>query len=242
MMLRKVLLLMMTIIILIGVSGCMSTNKKLSAKEKEEIVLEHLKNKYNEEFVPLSISQSGWGQGHDVIVLYPKNGNKEDIFQAWGTKMDDGSYSVSDGYFKRVIHDEYKAVLNEVVKDIYKDFKLYVDFGDGIFNDNLNKDTKIDEIYNVDKNFSSYTKIIVKESSLAGKDITESLENIAKKMKENKLVGTVKIYLAYNNMFDFADLEKTNELPNDVKDIFMQGSRKYIDVDLELVISEVENG
>lgn len=149
-MVKRALLVVISIIVLIGVSGCMNTNKKLSTREKEEIVLEHLNNKYNEEFVPLSISESGWGQGHDVIVLYPKDGNKDDIFQAWGTKMDDGSYSVSDGYFKRVIHDEYKMILEDIVKEIYKEFKLFVDFGDGVFNDNLNKETKIDEIYSID--------------------------------------------------------------------------------------------
>ena len=241
-MLRKVLFLIMTIIILVGVSGCMDSKKHLSSQEKEAKVLEYLKNKYDEEFVPLSISQSGWGQGYDVILLYPKNGSKDDYFEVNGSLRKDGSYFITDGYFKRIIYDEYEAVLSDIVDDIYKDFKVYVDFGTGVCNENLKKGTKIEEIYDIDKNFSSYTKIIVKESSLTGKDISESLENIAKKMKGNKLVGTVKIYLAYNNMFDFADLKKTNELPDDVKDIFMQGSRKYIDVDSELEISEVENG
>ncbi|NLD47040.1 MAG: hypothetical protein GX660_07550 [Clostridiaceae bacterium] len=239
---RRALILGIAVIFLIGVSGCMSTNKKLSAKEKEEMVLEHLKNKYNEEFVPLSISQSGWGQGHDVIVLYPKNGNKEDVFQAWGTKMDDGSYSVSDGYFKRVIHDEYKLVLNEIVKDIYKDFKLYVDFGDGIFNDNLNKNTKVEDIYDIDNSLRADIRILVKESSISDNDVTEKLKEIAQRMAEKKLVGTIETYLVFNDKFEGADIEMTYKLPTEVKDIFMEGSRKYIRIESDLGIGEVENG
>ncbi|HEX9060440.1 MAG TPA: hypothetical protein VF941_09695 [Clostridia bacterium] len=59
---KKGLLLIFILIILVGVSGCLSANCKLSSKGKEVKVLEYLKNKYNEEFVPLSISGSGWGR------------------------------------------------------------------------------------------------------------------------------------------------------------------------------------
>jgi len=83
---------------------------------------------------------------------------------------------------------------------------------------------------------------LVKESSLSENDTTENLIRIAQRMKERKLVGTVTIYLVFNNKFENTGLEMTYKLPMDVEDTFMQGSRKYIVVDSELEISEVKNG
>ncbi len=232
--------MMIILIILIGVSGCMSANSKLSSKEKETKVLEYLKNKYNEEFVPLSISESGWGQGHDVIVLYPKNGKKEDVFQAWGTKMDDGTYSVSDGYFKYIIKSEYETAMSSFVKGIYKEFKLYTDFGEGVFPDKLNKNTKISDIYNSSPNISSETIVFVKKSSADGIDVSESLKKIALKMRENKLVGSVKIYVVLDNKYEITNHETLGSVV--FKEYFTEDSRKYIDVYSNLEISEVKNG
>jgi len=232
----------MTIIILVGVSGCMDSKKHLSSQEKEAKVLEYLKNKYDEEFVPLSISQSGWGQGYDVILLYPKNGSKDDYFEVNGSLRKDGSYFITDGYFKRIIYDEYEAVLSDIVNDIFKDFKVYVDFGTGVCNENLKKGTKIEEIYDIDDSFRADIRILVKESSLSDNYATEELKEIAHKMVEKKLVGTIETYLVYNDKFEGADIEMTYKLPIEVKDIFMEGSRKYIRIESDLGIGEVENG
>ncbi|HEX9060439.1 MAG TPA: hypothetical protein VF941_09690 [Clostridia bacterium] len=92
---------------------------------------------------------------------------------------------MSDGYFKRIIHDQYKAILDDIVRDIYNDFKLYVDFGEGVFSDNLRANTKTNQIYDIDKSFTSDIRILVKESSLIGNsDTTENLKKIAQSMKE----------------------------------------------------------
>ncbi len=217
------------------------TKVTYNPEQKKEKVLAYLKDKYGEEFILGSMEGSGWGQSYDSFVLHPKRSDRNDVFTVWGTLKDDGSYAMHDGYFKRLIHDSYKAELDNIVKDIYKDYKLYVDFGEGIFNDKLTKDTKVDEIYDIDDGFTSDITILVKESSLTNIDTAECLKKIAKRMVEKKLIGTVEIYLVFNDKFESTGLEKTYELPTDVKDIFMEGSRKYIMVDGALKISEVKN-
>ncbi|MDD4049229.1 MAG: hypothetical protein PHI90_10555 [Clostridia bacterium] len=246
-MVKKVFMAILTIIILIGVSGCMESKenkieKKYLPDEKKENALAYLKEKYDEEFVAYFMSQSGWGQGHDVIYLYPENGDQEkDTFAVWGTIMDDGAYSMSDGYFGVIIRDEYEAVMTSIAKEVYKEFKLYTIFGRGsIFPDRLNKDTKISEIYSKDDYFSSETIVFVKESSANGIDEAESLKKIAEKMKDEKLVGSVTIYMVFDNKYEMTSLDTLNE--RHTEDFFVNDNGKYIRVISTLDIGEVKNG
>lgn len=216
----------------------MHKKKYLKPSEKKDKVLAYLKEKYGEEFVLVSVNESGWGQGHDVIYLYPKNGTEEHTFAVWGTMRDDGNYAMQDGYFGIIIKDEYEAVLSHFVKEIYNEFKLYTRFGRGIvFPDRLNKATKISDIYCKEQLFTSDTVIFVKQSSAQGIDPAESLKKIAQKMKEEKLVGEITIYIVFNDKYEITSLETLNKT---TKDYFVDGSRKYIWVDQNLEIDEVK--
>ena len=218
--------------------GILNKKMKWTPEEKAEKVLAYLQEKYGEEFVPVSISQSGWGQGHDVIYAYSKDGTKENTFPVWGTIMDDGSYAMRDGYFGILIKDEYEAVMSGIVNGIYQDFKLYTSFGKGIvFPDRLNKDTEIDEIYHEDELFTSDTAIFLKESSAKGIDVSESLKIIAQSMKEKKLVGEVSIYIAYDEQFETISREI---LSKNTEDYLAEGSGRYIWVNPNLEIDEVK--
>jgi hypothetical protein len=216
----------------------MNRKRQPSLEMKINLAREYLKEKYGEEFGAFDITESGWGRGHDEIYLYPKIGNKEkDKFTVWGTLRDDKCYGMHDGYFGVIIRDEYEAVMSGFVKEIYKDFKLYINFDSGIVHpDRLNKETKINEIYNKDESFASYTTIFVKQSSAEGINTAESLKRIAKKMKENKLAGKVIIYIAFDDRYEVIDYYVLNK---DTLEYFVE-SRKYIWVNQNLVIDEGE--
>lgn len=199
---KKVLLIVILIISMSLVSGCELIEKDYTMNEKKDMALEYLKGKYGEEFAPISIVPSAWGQGHDEIYFYPKSGTKEDSFVVWGTIKEDGSYKMHDGYFAVIIKDEYEKTMSEFVRKYYKRFKLDTDFGSGwVYADKLNKDTKINEIYNEDKRFDSDTSIYVKESSVKNEELDKVIEGLAKKMIENRLIGDIKIYVV-NDTFD----------------------------------------
>ncbi|GJM68431.1 hypothetical protein HMSSN036_06470 [Paenibacillus macerans] len=75
---------------------------------------------------------------------------------------------MSDGYFGIYIKPKYEEILSGFVSEIYKDFKLFTGFNEGVWSDELNKDTKIEDIYLKDKLFGSNTVIFVKEDSAKG--------------------------------------------------------------------------
>lgn len=216
----------------------MRKKKYLTPTEKKDKVLAYLKEKYQEEFVPISMNESSWGQGHDVIYLCPKNGTEEHAFTLWGTLRDDGNYAMQDGYFGVIIKDKYEAVLSDFVKEIYSEFKLYTRFGKGIvFPDRLNKATKISDLYRKNELFTSDTVIFVKQSSAQGIDLAESLKKIAQEMKEEKLAGKVTLYIVFDDKYEIINLEILNK---NTEDYFVDCNRKYIWVDQNLEIDEVK--
>ncbi|GGH11093.1 hypothetical protein [Paenibacillus segetis] len=211
--------------------------KKADPEAIKNEMMTYLEAKYGEEFVPMSLSLSNFANSYDSLRAYPKNGNKGDSFEVWGTRMEDGSYSMSDGYFGIYIKPKYEAVLSGVVRDIYKEFKLFTDFGEGILPDRLNKDTKIEEIYNKDEHFRSNTILFVKQESAKGIDDEVSLRTIAEKMLEKKMVGDIDLYVVIDDKYDSIGLEALNVIPSKEKDYFLH-DQTSITVSIDLTIKK----
>lgn len=206
---RILLVILAGMIMILGVSGCMSKKQEsqveASKPTPEEIkaqVETYLLEKYSEEFVPVSFSGSNWAYSYNKMYWYPKSGSESDRFEVRVVINKDGSRDISDGYFGILIAPQYSEVVSGLVKEIYKDFKFSIKFGEGVYPDRLNKDTKMEEIYNENENFSADISIFVKEDSAEGKDPQESLKRIAEKMIERKLVADVLVYTVYNDKFD----------------------------------------
>lgn len=197
----------------LGVSGCMSKqqgNSKPSPEVIKEKVETYLQDKYGEEFAPLSFSGSNWAYGYNKMYWYPKNESEADRFEVQIVINKDGSFQIKDAYFGKIIASEYAKVVSGFVGEIYKDFEFFIRFGEGVYSDKLNKDTTIEEIYNKEDLFVSYSTVFVKEDSAKGIDTLESLKKIAAKMIEKKLVGDVQIYVVKNEKFDSITLDALN--------------------------------
>lgn len=230
---RVALTLLAIMISILGVTGCM--NKKPNPEEIKNKMMTYLQEKYGEEFVPMSLSFSDWAYSYDRLYAYPKKGTKQDVFEVWGTKMDDGSYSMSDGYFGIYIKPEYEKVMNGIVGEVYKDFKLYTNFGEGVMPDRLNKNTKIEEIYNKDEPFSSDTVIFVKQEAAKNINIDDSLVKIAEKMRDKKMVGFVRLYVVWDKKFESIGLDALKKDPLQNSELYLE-EYKSVSVDSDLKI------
>lgn len=230
---KRFILSLLSVIMVWGVSGCM--NKKPNREAIIDRMIANLEEKYGEEFVPLSFSSSNWAYGHDTLYAYPKKGSENDSFEVWGTKKDDGTYAIRDGYFGIYIKPEYEAVLSDFVSEIFDEFKLYTDLGEGVLPDRLNKDTKIEDIYNEDELFTSDTVIFVKEASAKGIDDEESILTIAKRMQANKMVGKVRLFIVLDDKYEAIGLDSLNINPTKEDEYYLH-ERKVIKVSKDLKI------
>lgn|GEM_PF-6233694 len=235
----RTVLLLLTIIFSLGVSGCMKseaqTNRNRDPEAIKERMLSHLQQKYGEEFVPVNLTLSGFAYSYDNLTAYPKKGSQSDAFEVWGTQMKDGSYQISDGYFGKYIKPKYEAVMSGLVGESYSTFKLYTDFGEGVLPDRLNKDTNIEEIYAPGETVSSDTVVFVKEDAVKEADVEASLIKLAQKMREKKLVGFVQLFVVRNDKYENIDLQALNAA--DESEYFV-GDYKSVMVTPELKIRQ----
>ncbi|MCM3040897.1 hypothetical protein M3201_14435 [Paenibacillus motobuensis] len=219
-------------------------SKKQQAEENKptpevikEKVLTHLHGKYDEEFVPISFSESSWSYPYNQMYLYPKKGSKSDQFEARIVANKDGTYDITDAYFGILIAPEYAKVVSEIVNEIYQDFKFFISFNEGMYPDRLNKDTDISKIYNKDERFVSYSTVFVKEEAAKSIDTIDSLRKIAARMIEKKLVGDVSIYIVKNEKFDSITMDALNALNKD--EYFIEKDKTVmIGNDLEILALE----
>ncbi len=213
-MIERYFIVALSIIILIGVGGCMDKKetKKYSNAEKKEMVLTYLRDKYGEEFEGVSYEPASLMQGHDQFYLYPKNGTREEMFPVSGSYNKDGTYEIGDGYLGVKIRPEYEKVMRTFIDEFYKEYKIYT----RIRNSDLKMrwyNTKIidgfdpkQEITNADM----VTHIYVKESTAKGVNLEDTVEKIALKMVENKIVGKININVIKDNKFDLIKLDIEN--------------------------------
>lgn len=196
--------------------------KKSDPEAIKNQMISYLQEKYGEEFIPISFESSGFAYSYDTLWVYPKDGTKADRFEVRGSKAKDNTYVISDGYYGIYIKPQYEAVLSGFVSEIYQDFKLFTDFGEGVWSEQLNKNTKIEEIYEIDRLVSSSNVIFVKEDSAKNIDDEEAIRKIAENMKAKKMVGNIQLYVVYNDKFDSIGLEALSLTNAQMKDVFVR--------------------
>lgn len=130
---KRVFILSIAIISLIGVSGCMNFFSK--TPNRAEIAKKLLKEKYNEDF---EIFASGEGYGtltnKTFKVIAAPEGNKGLLFEAKVEK--EGAYMI-DEYVEVLVEDEIRQITSSKISELTDEFfiKVYVGFADTKFTD-----------------------------------------------------------------------------------------------------------
>ncbi|GIP52981.1 hypothetical protein [Paenibacillus vini] len=208
--------------------------RKKNPETIKDQMITYLQEKYGEEFLPIAFESSGFAYSYSTLWAYPKKGTRADRFEVRGSKTKRG-YEFSDGYFGIFIKPKYEELLSSFVREIYKDFKLYVKLDEGVWSDELNKTSKIEEIHSKDKLFGTDNVIFVNESSTQGVDDEQGIREIAERMMEHKMVGEVSLYIVFNDKFDTIDLRALNATPSEEKKLYPR-YHKFIMVTPDLKI------
>ncbi len=117
-MIKNSLLVIFIIIILIGVSGCMSKTKEPTVKEQVE---KYMKDKYNEEFKVLGGGTEGWNDSDEEIYVSSEKFPNARIMIKRGKK----SGEMIDNYMDFLMKSKIEDLLNGIASKVYPKSKVF---------------------------------------------------------------------------------------------------------------------
>jgi hypothetical protein len=120
----RVICLMMSTIIMIGVSGCMSSNSK-SAKFSVDEILQYMSEKYGEEFTYLEPIDSNQPTATSLSIFVESANYPNKKIYAKCIASDNGSEKrFSDNFISIVYEDATKELLTNITTSVYPDAKI----------------------------------------------------------------------------------------------------------------------
>lgn len=199
--LSKFLCLLLTIILVLGVSGCMSsiiTNNESRLIEKTN---EYLEKKYNEKFLFVSIMSENMAVPYSTLVFSPES-NPDIKFNAY---VDEEQFS--DDYYGVLIQPEYNEMIKDIVGKEMKNIKLFSTFTAGYFDNEFTKDTSLLSALSLDKSqFFSNTYVFIDESNVDEK----KFDDICTELKNKNLTLYIAFYKVQDS--DFSYINESNYL------------------------------
>lgn len=209
---------------------------------KSEEMIDFVEKKYSEEFIPGKLYRAGFISPCDTLYAYLKSDPEKKI-KILRSEDDEGNISYSDTYFCILIKNRYKFYVENIMDKSFKNYKMDLKIEEfGTISNDLNKETNVRNIHDIDKYFSSDIIMFVpKRECSDGKLNQEILDKNLKNMIESNLVFSVRYYLLENEIYD--EISKMNE---EDRSIWFNKKFKYIDykeflVNYKFEIHQFEN-
>ncbi|NLD47424.1 MAG: hypothetical protein GX660_09525 [Clostridiaceae bacterium] len=117
-MLKKYILTIMSVIIMMGVSGCMANDNKVSVKDEVE---KYMKDKYNEEFTYIGGGTEGWNAPEVEVYVSSSKFPEAKIMIRRGKESGD----MIDNYMSFLMKSRIEEVMDAIAKDVYPVSKVY---------------------------------------------------------------------------------------------------------------------
>lgn len=117
---RKLTAIGMTILVMLGVSGCMNNHEK-----NIEEMLEHMQEKYGVEFEMQSYVPRNIDCSYDVWLCKAKGDDEViEVHRYYGKLAKDGKYA--DEYYSRLVQDEVERRAQEALLQVTDEAKVYL--------------------------------------------------------------------------------------------------------------------
>lgn len=204
---------------------------------ERELVLDYLRNKYDEEFEYGYVAGASWGQSFDEWRMKPIGADEDKFFYVIAKTEKDGTYVMSDNYYGILIEDEYKEFMTELVKDEFEEFEIFaIGANQKIIADGLVKGVGVLDIPKYANGalntYNPTVYIAVKDSS--DYDYDKSLKSLLEKMAGFGLMCSIEIFAVEANQYDELELDvalRSNKHGELVKNVY-----GIIDNKLEITI------
>lgn len=146
-MVEKIAIGIVSIILMLGMCGCMSNNNdsKKDVVQQEgsvkDMMMEHMREKYNEEFEFVSINTEVWTAPYtEMIVKSEKFPNHRIVVQRYKE-----TGAIVDNYMDFHMKERIEKELTEIVKEIYPKSKVFYRPGGRPVSNSVTPDISISE-------------------------------------------------------------------------------------------------
>lgn len=170
---KQLFLLLISLILMMGVCGCMSNNDSNKAEKTKDIALEYLNENYDDTFTALGYSDGDWAYDYSVVNFTSEKYSKSFEVRVYEI---DGNYSFKDDYFKLYMENDAVSYFKNTVNKYGKENEIKVRFISPELPDSLNaKATFSDYLASSKCNLEVY---IISSSAFNESDINAILSDI----------------------------------------------------------------
>lgn len=155
--------IIISILTLMGMSGCMRGNRaNLNEQAKA-----YLEEKYNESFtIKASIDKSIDVQYEELFFI--SETHPDDIVTVYHEK-DDSGYYFQDNYYGILVRNEYEQKLKNIIGKHLENYKVYFNFTASYFPDDLNASSSLsDAMQNYENSFYANVYLFISDKSIDG--------------------------------------------------------------------------
>lgn len=221
---KRFLLLLITIIIMMGVCGCMETkNKDVLAEEIRTEALAYLNNSYSDTFTAKVFTASNWAYEYESITFtsekYP-----DAIVEVRVYKNDDGTYRFKDNYFHCYMNDSAVTYGKAIVAE--ENAVVKVRFPNTVWSDELAGTQSFEEWKT--QGAACADIFVITQNALSG----DAQAEIAGKVAKDKVLGSV-VFIVTNDENLLQD-KTLDEILNNQSKFVVSKNDYYINSNFEI--------
>ena len=208
--LKKSISLLSIIILIIGVSGCMKQENKVTkdsaglkiTTDSEEIkdqIIGFLEEKYDKEFTPGGfVEENTRLASRNTLMVYPKGGDKQkELFEAY-REMKDDKYEFSDSYFGVLIHDEYVEKIRGIAKEFFPQCVVEVNNTTDSLPNELDLNSTLQDVLDMNVEYDPVISLNVAPTFNSIEEFDKNVDLFIPKLIENKMKGNIVVHY-FNN-------------------------------------------
>ena len=229
---KKIILLGLSIILLIGVSGCMEKHKpEVDVKAEVE---KYLKDKYNENFTVTGGGTESWDSPDTEIYAKPEKFPEERVMVRRGKKTG----GMIDNYTGILMKSKIDEIMTDIVSQVYPKCKVWYDIPKAPL-DGTSPDMSTEGYLEYVSQYSKISLTICVSDTEYKKNKDEKLEKLRREFEEKQYRGDFSIfYMLEGKLEEITEANKkelygydTNKWCNYMGVFTMDDSYNYYDSD-----------
>ncbi|TYQ16030.1 UNVERIFIED_CONTAM: hypothetical protein Cloal_2532 [Acetivibrio alkalicellulosi] len=220
----KLIAVILSIIFLMGVGGCMSNNSSNNNVENDvsikDLMMEHMREKYNEEFVFENINTEVWTAPYTEMILSSEKFPDHSIVVY--RYKDSGE--IVDNYMDFYMKERIEKEISQIVADIYPQSKVFYRPGGRPVSNDVTPDISIAEYSIIRLPGLPLTICIEDPDHEVNKD--EKIEELRKVLEEKKYMCNLDVFYVKKGKLDLVNDTNASEVltgPSNAQTVLVRG-------------------